>query len=252
MGEAFILRRGGGKAKLKSIAITTPPTQTSYIRGQAFNPAGMVVTADIGGVPVVVTTYAVTPTVLSLEDTGVTVSFTAGGVTCTATQSVTVTGEVYLYNDGLVEGVAWESNGFKRPNYPGNASGKLNSATMEVNLPSVTGDTAISYNAHLNTTTDITIPDNVTTLHVIARKTTAVETKLRFGLLPIGAANALSTANGGQLSNNTLTTDDTEYTITLNEALYTTANLRCVVNGVASLSKNTAHARVIISKVWFE
>lgn len=66
--------------------LTTPPTQTSYIRGQAFNPAGMVVTADISGVLVVVTTYTVTPTVLSLEDTGVTVSFTAGGVTCTAIQ----------------------------------------------------------------------------------------------------------------------------------------------------------------------
>ena len=243
---------GGGKAKLKSIAITTPPTQTSYIRGQAFNASGMVVTADIGGVSVVVTTYSIAPSVLSLGDTGVTVSYTAGGVTRTTVQPVTVTGEVYLYNDGLVDGVAWKSNGFNRPFYGGNASGKLNDATMEINLPAVTGDTAVSYNAHMNTTADVTIPDNVTTLHVIARKTTAVETKLRFGLLPTSASNSLSTANGGQLSNDTLTTDDVEYAITLNEALYSTDNLRCIINCVASLSKNTAHARTIISKVWFE
>lgn len=252
MGEAYILRRGGGKAKLKSVAITTPPAQTEYIRGQAFNPAGMVVTADIGGVSVVVIDYTISPSVLSLGDTSVTVAFTADGITQTATQPVTVTGEVYLYDDGLVDGYDWMSNGFKRPNYTGNASGKVTDSALEINLPAVTGDNSISYNAHLNTTTDITVPNNVTTLHVIARKTTAVETKMRFGLLPTSATNALSTTNGGQLSNNTLTTDDVEYEITLADALRTSDNLRCIINGVASLSKNTAHARIVISKVWFE
>lgn len=252
MGEAYILRRGGGKAKLKSIAITTPPAQTEYIRGQAFNSAGMVVTADIGGVSVVVTDYTYTPSVLSLSDTGVTVSYTAGGITQTTIQPVTVTSEVYLFNEGLVDGVNWTSNGFKRPNYTGTASGKLTNTTMEINLPAVTGDTLISYNAHVNTTTDIVIPDKVTALHVIARKTTASETKISYGLLPTNAPNVMSQANGGQILSKTLTTDYVEYEMTLADDLRSTSNLRCVITGYASLSKNTAHARVIISKVWFE
>ena len=35
----------GGGVKLVSIAITTPPAKTTYVSGETFNPAGMVVTA---------------------------------------------------------------------------------------------------------------------------------------------------------------------------------------------------------------
>lgn len=36
----------GGGIKLKSIAITTPPDNITYLPGEVFDPAGMVVTAS--------------------------------------------------------------------------------------------------------------------------------------------------------------------------------------------------------------
>lgn len=65
--------------KLTSIAITTPPDKISYIEGQKFDPAGMVVTAyyDYGD-PEVVTDYTLSPTeetALTPADKAVTVSY---------------------------------------------------------------------------------------------------------------------------------------------------------------------------------
>lgn len=90
MGETLIVRRGG-KAALKSISVKTPPAKLEYLAGDTFDPTGMVLTADVGGVPVDVTTgYTVTPDPLTADTTAVTISFTAGGKTVSTTQAVTV------------------------------------------------------------------------------------------------------------------------------------------------------------------
>ena len=76
---------------LSSIAVTVAPTKTTYTAGQSFDPAGMVVTAsytDYTSSPV--TGYTVTPTALTVNDTYVTISYTEGNVTKTATTPVTV------------------------------------------------------------------------------------------------------------------------------------------------------------------
>lgn len=76
--------------ELESITITTPPTKTSYIAGEDFDPTGMEVTAVVSGVSIPVTGYTVTPSTLTAGVTSVTVSFTVNGVTKSAVQEVTV------------------------------------------------------------------------------------------------------------------------------------------------------------------
>ena len=77
---------------LASIAITTAPTKTSYTEGETFSTVGMVVTATYDDASTaVVTNYTYTPNgALATTDTAVTVSYTEGGVTKTATQTITV------------------------------------------------------------------------------------------------------------------------------------------------------------------
>lgn len=76
------------RATLSSIAITTAPTNTTYLEGQTFNPAGMVVTATYSdGSTKVVRDYTYSPTTaLATTDTTVTVSYKSK----TATQAITV------------------------------------------------------------------------------------------------------------------------------------------------------------------
>ncbi len=77
---------------LSSIAITTPPTKTDYTEGEDFNPAGMVVMATYAnGYTCEVTGYTCDPTTIGKDDTQVTVSYTEGDVTQTATVAITVT-----------------------------------------------------------------------------------------------------------------------------------------------------------------
>ena len=78
---------------LDSIAITTPPTKTAYFSGQTFSPAGMVVTAHYtDGSSAAVTGYTYSPTgALAAGNNKITVSYTEGGVTKTATQAITAT-----------------------------------------------------------------------------------------------------------------------------------------------------------------
>lgn len=91
MGECLLVRRGGGKAALKGISVKTPPAKLEYLAGDTFDPTGMVLTANVGGVPVDVTTgYTVTPDPLTADTTAVTISYTAGGKTVSTTQAVTV------------------------------------------------------------------------------------------------------------------------------------------------------------------
>lgn len=95
MGKTFNMTGGsgggGGGISLSSIAITTPPTKTAYQVGDTFDPTGMVVTATYtNGATLVVGGYTVSPQTMTLGVTAVTVSYTEGGVTKTATQAVTV------------------------------------------------------------------------------------------------------------------------------------------------------------------
>jgi hypothetical protein len=78
-------------AALKSIAITTAPTKTAYTSGEAFDAAGMVVTAtyDDNSTQDVTKFATWSPDVITAAG-NVTVSYTENGVTKTATQAVTV------------------------------------------------------------------------------------------------------------------------------------------------------------------
>ena len=83
---------GGGGIKLTDIAITTPPTKTTYTQGESFDTAGMVVTATYSnGATLKCTGYSVEPSgALADGVTAVTVYYTEGGVTKTAEQTITV------------------------------------------------------------------------------------------------------------------------------------------------------------------
>ena len=82
---------GGGGVRLSSIAITTPPTKTAYGALEQFDSTGMVVTATYtNGATLEVGGYTVSPSPLTMGTTAVTITYTEGGVSRTATQAVTV------------------------------------------------------------------------------------------------------------------------------------------------------------------
>ena len=83
---------GGGGIKLTGISITTPPTKTTYTKGETFDPAGMVVTSTYSnGATLACTGYSYEPnTPLDDGTTKVTIRYTEGGVTKTAEQAITV------------------------------------------------------------------------------------------------------------------------------------------------------------------
>ena len=94
VGKVFNLTGGGGGSgglKLASLAITKPPIKTTYKSGESFDPTGMVVTASYGyGITSDVTGYTVTPSVLTDGTTEVTITYTEGRTTKTASTPVTV------------------------------------------------------------------------------------------------------------------------------------------------------------------
>ena len=94
MGKSYNMVGGGagGGIKLQSIAITAPPAKTSYLAGEAFDPTGMVVTATYSnGATLAATGYAVEPAgPLADGVDAVTVRYTEGGRSATATQPITV------------------------------------------------------------------------------------------------------------------------------------------------------------------
>lgn len=103
MGECLLVRRGGGKATLKGISVKTPPAKLEYLAGDTFDPTGMVLTANVGGVPVDVTTgYTITPETLTADTTHVTISYTADGRTVSTTQAVTT-----IECDPVLENNTW-------------------------------------------------------------------------------------------------------------------------------------------------
>lgn len=83
----------GGGIKLTGIAITKSPVKTAYKAGETFDAAGMVVTATYSnGAKLDNPAYSVAPSgALAVGTTTVTISYSEGGVTKTATQAITVT-----------------------------------------------------------------------------------------------------------------------------------------------------------------
>ena len=78
---------------LTSIVVSHPPTYTEYYEGNSFNKAGMVVTAIYSNQATKIlsdTDYTVTPEILMMKMTSVTISYTENGVTATTTQAVKV------------------------------------------------------------------------------------------------------------------------------------------------------------------
>lgn len=82
----------GGGIKLKSIAITTPPENITYLPGEVFDPAGMVVTASYSnGATLTATGWTYSPSGALPEGTSeVEIIYTEAGVTKTAVQAITV------------------------------------------------------------------------------------------------------------------------------------------------------------------
>lgn len=94
VGKVFNLTGSGGGSgsiKLESLAVTKPPKKTIYKSGESFDPTGMVVEASYGfGLTSEVTGYTVTPSVLTDGVTEVTITYTEGRATKTASTPVTV------------------------------------------------------------------------------------------------------------------------------------------------------------------
>lgn len=87
---------GGSGIVLRKIEVTTPPTKTSYLAGDQFDPTGMVVTASYGVGNAILTTaeatgYIINPTTLIDGVTEITITYSELGETCTTTVPVTVT-----------------------------------------------------------------------------------------------------------------------------------------------------------------
>ena len=82
----------GGGIKLESIAITTPPDNITYLPGEVFDPAGMVVTASYSnGATLTATGWTYSPSGALPEGTSeVEIIYTEAGVTETAVQAITV------------------------------------------------------------------------------------------------------------------------------------------------------------------
>lgn len=77
---------------LTQIVVSTPPTTTAYDAGDAFDPTGMVITAYYSNhTHAIVEDYTVTDgESLAADQTSVTISYTEGGVTKTATQAISI------------------------------------------------------------------------------------------------------------------------------------------------------------------
>ena len=89
----------GGGIKLESIAITTPPDNITYLPGEVFDPAGMVVTASYSnGATLTATGWTYSPSGALPEGTSeVEIIYTEAGVTKTAVQAITVErGTIYV------------------------------------------------------------------------------------------------------------------------------------------------------------
>ncbi len=76
---------------LSVIMVTFPPDKTDYTEDDPFDPTGMIVKAYYtDGTEDIITNYTLSPDFLGKEDTEVTITYTEGDVTATASQPITV------------------------------------------------------------------------------------------------------------------------------------------------------------------
>lgn len=84
--------------ELQSIEVTNPPNKVEYFVGEAFDPTGMVVTANFGdGVTISAGSYMVTPGVMAEGVTEITITVVVNDVTKTTTYPVTVNGSTVAF-----------------------------------------------------------------------------------------------------------------------------------------------------------
>ena len=121
MGLVFNMVGGGGSIRLSSISIVTQPSKTSYNHGESFATAGMVVRATYSnGATKNVTSYTYSPSgALKFTDTHVTVTYTEGGISKTASQAISVGAPVeitqsrnFANSAGTLKGVAKYSDNY--------------------------------------------------------------------------------------------------------------------------------------------
>lgn len=115
----------GGGIKLKSIAITTPPDNITYLPGEVFDPAGMVVTASYSnGATLTATGWTYSPSGALPEGTSeVEIIYTEAGVTKTAVQAITV--ERGTISVPTVSGSLTYNGQAQRPTLTGYDAGKM-------------------------------------------------------------------------------------------------------------------------------
>lgn len=89
---------GGGGIKLTDIAVTTPPTKTSYKHGEQFSSEGMTVRATYSnGATKMVTNFTCLPSrALKFTDEKITVVYAENGITRSAEQSISVGSPVVI------------------------------------------------------------------------------------------------------------------------------------------------------------
>ena len=115
MGLVFNMVGGGGSIRLSSISIVTQPSKTSYNHGESFSASGMVVRATYSnGATKTVKNYTYSPSgALKFTDAEVTVTYTEGGISKTASQAISVGAPVAITHSrnfansaGTLKGVA--------------------------------------------------------------------------------------------------------------------------------------------------
>lgn len=98
MSLVFNMVGGGGGIKLTGIAVTTPPTKTSYKHGEQFSSAGMTVRATYSnGATKMVTDFTCLPSrALKFTDEKITVVYAENGITRSAEQLISVGSPVVI------------------------------------------------------------------------------------------------------------------------------------------------------------
>ena len=148
---------------LTSIAVTTPPTKTSYIAGQMFESSGMVVTGYYSdGSTAVINDYTVSPTTLSADTKTVTVTkngktaSVAVNVVAKAITSIAVTTPPTKTN--YVEGEVFNPSGMVVTGYYNDGTSKtITDYVVDTNTLSVTTDKVYITYENMFATTPVTV-----------------------------------------------------------------------------------------------
>lgn len=138
-GEATATITVNPALTLSSIAVTTAPTKTTYSEGETFNPTGMVVTATYNDKSTenVTSLCSFSPaTALTTSNTEITISYTEGGVTKTASCNITVVEYVQPMEVTMTLNNAFFGTEFTGSNAKGSGSHTAKSNGITVNFMS--------------------------------------------------------------------------------------------------------------------